>query len=161
FGAGARVFVLSDSCHSGSVIRTYRELAERAGTQILSGRDTDIGDEPVFRTPTPDIALRIYRENQDDYDSYLKGLPTQKESAAALRARVRLISGCADTQTSLDGTFNGLFTGTMLRVWKEGAFVGDYDRFHKAIVARMPSTQVPQHMVIGAADPIFDAQKPF
>jgi hypothetical protein len=72
-----------------------------------------------------------------------------------------LISGCQDNQLSLDGAFNGLFTGTLLRVWKEGRFEGDYRRFHAEIINRMPSSQTPNHFVIGPSDATYERQKPF
>ena len=62
---------------------------------------------------------------------------------------------------SSDGTFNGLFTGTLLRVWKDGAFTGDYKKFRQAIVQRMPPDQTPRYFVVGAPNPGFEAQKPF
>jgi hypothetical protein len=74
---------------------------------------------------------------------------------------VRLISGCQDDQTSADGPVNGLFTGTMLKVWSDGTFKGDYAAFHSEIVKRMPKTQQPNHSLIGPATPAFDKQKPF
>jgi hypothetical protein len=160
FVEGVRVFVLSDSCHSGSVIKQYRDIASRSGTEVLNSRDGAI-DAVRPRTMPPDVALRVYRQNREEYDSYLKQFPSEKSSKADLRARVRLISGCQDNQTSLDGTFNGLFTGTLLKVWKEGAFAGDYSDFHRAILARMPATQSPEHMVIGPANTAYDAQTPF
>jgi hypothetical protein len=74
---------------------------------------------------------------------------------------VRLLSGCQDNQLSLDGTFNGLFTGQLLRVWSSGRFEGDYAQFHRAILARMPATQSPNHDVFGLENAGFDQQKPF
>lgn len=162
FAKGVRIFVLSDSCHSGSVIKQYRDIATAGGRGVLRGAAGDGAEEPLrFRAmPTP-IALRTYRQNRAYYDGYTEKLPSNKESARALAATVRLISGCADEQLSMDGAFNGLFTGTLLKVWKEGAFDGDYTRFHRTIATRMPVTQSPQHMVIGPANSDFDQQKPF
>ena len=73
----------------------------------------------------------------------------------------RLISGCMDNQLSQDGAFNGLFTGTMLKVWKDGAFQGDYADFHRAILDRMPPDQSPNHFLVGASNAAYDAQAPF
>jgi hypothetical protein len=74
---------------------------------------------------------------------------------------VVLISGCQDDQTSADGDFNGLFTGTLKSVWANGAFTGTYKAFHKAIVAKMPASQKPALFRTGAANPAFIAQTPF
>jgi hypothetical protein len=105
-----------------------------------------------------EVALRTYRSNREFYDRLAKDVPPER---GVPRATVRLISGCQDNQLSLDGTFNGLFTANLLRVWNDGRFSGDYARFHRAILDRMPATQSPNHFVIGAASPAFDAEQPF
>jgi len=71
------------------------------------------------------------------YDGILKQ-QAQKRSRDATKASVLLISGCMDNQTSSDGAFNGLFTGTLLRVWNGGKFRGSYMKFWKQISQRMP-----------------------
>jgi hypothetical protein len=158
FDAGVRVLVLSDSCHSGSVTRaalamaqsetlTRGPVAEMLGTAGAS-----------YRYMPDDAALRTYRKNKSFYDDIQKAVSGERPR---LQATIRLISGCQDNQLSLDGTFNGLFTGQLLRVWSSGAFDGNYEAFHKAILHRMPASQSPNHFVIGPPNPEFDEQKPF
>jgi hypothetical protein len=163
FPAGVRILVLSDSCHSGSAVKVaFANLSSEASRTALQS----VGVEgPVrFRFMPDDVALRTYRQNAAFYDKLQKpaGRKTRAGAAkAALGATVRLISGCQDNQISADGTFNGLFTGMLLRVWNNGSFKRDYAAFHKAIVKRMPPTQTPNHYVIGAHNPAFAAQVPF
>ena len=90
--------------------------------------------------------------------AYLAGLPADMPPPAGT---VRLISGCQDDQLSSDGTFNGLFTATLLKVWNNGKFDGDYTAFHGEIIKRMPAIQQPNHFVIGPPAPAFDRQRPF
>ena len=71
-----------------------------------------------------------------------------------------LISGCQDNQLSLDGTKNGLFTQQLLSVWNDGRWQGGYQLFRKAIGAKMPPTQSPNYLKVGAANDAFEAQKP-
>jgi metacaspase-1 len=78
-----------------------------------------------------------------------------------VKASVLLISGCQDNQLSEDGTFNGLFTGTLQRVWNGGMFKGSYRRFHTAIATKMPPDQSPKLSLVGASNAAFIAQKPF
>ena len=158
FTPGARVLVLSDSCHSGTVTKmAFDALASGA---LSGGRLTQsLGvDAPRYRFMPDEVAFRTYRQNRAFYDKLQAGLPKKK---ATVKGTVRLVSGCHDNQLSLDGTFNGLFTGMLLRVWNNAQFVGDYAAFHKSIVRLMPSTQTPNHFVIGEANPSFDQQKPF
>lgn len=73
---------------------------------------------------------------------------------------VILISGCRDSQTSMDGEYNGAFTEQLLKVWDEGAFKGNYDSFHARIRAALPRSQSPNLFVLGNAKS-FLAQEPF
>jgi metacaspase-1 len=156
FAAGVRVLVFSDSCHSGTVTRAARgELDLDAVARELRAFGID---RPAHRFMPPTVALRTYRANKAFYDALGRSVPSE---AGAPAAAVRLISGCQDDQTSSDGVFNGLFTGTLLEVWDDGAFAGDYARFHAEIVKRMPRSQQPNHLVVGANDAVFDRQKPF
>jgi hypothetical protein len=156
FAPGVRVLVFSDSCHSGTVTRAARgEIDEGGVAEEL--RSFGI-EKPVFRFMPPHVARETYKANQSFYDGVGASVPTEKGDPAAT---VRLISGCQDDQTSADGVFNGLFTGTMLKVWDGGAFEGDYARFHADIVERMPKCQIPNHFIIGPGDPAFDGQRPF
>ncbi len=156
FAPGVRVLVFSDSCHSGTVIRAARgELKIEAITAELRGFGIE---KPVFRFMPPEAARKAYLANRKFYDDLGKSVPPEKGKPSAT---VRLISGCQDNQSSADGTFNGLFTGMMLKVWNDGGFQGDYARFHAEIVKRMPRCQKPNKMVIGPASRAFDRQKPF
>ncbi len=156
FAPGVRVLVLSDSCHSGSVIKVARD-----GTQSIQNVSDPlpVGTEAIpYRVMPPDKARQTVRQNREFYRDIAGKLPDQP---SPIQATVRLISGCQDNQLSLDGTFNGLFTGTLLKVWNDGAFRRNYARFHASILSRMPSDQSPNHMVIGAPNPDYDEQKPF
>jgi hypothetical protein len=155
FAPGVRVLVFSDSCHSGTVTK----LAYYQGTVSL--RAGAVGSQEVkYRAMPPDVALRTYRKNKSFYDRILKA-KVPKEKQPGVKATVLLISGCQDNQLSSDGDFNGLFTAQLLKVWKNGAFKGDYKTFHKMIVKRMPPDQTPNYFKVGAANLKFEAQKPF
>lgn len=144
---GVRVFLVSDSCHSGSVSRAKAEAAARE--PAAEGR---------YRAAPRDVAVATYLRNRAFYDGVAAGLP---ETPPVPQATVRLISACKDDQTAEDGTFNGRFTGALKRVWNKGQFQGDYAAFHAAIEALMPQRQTPRHSVIGPASAAFDAERPF
>ena len=107
FAAGVRVFVLSDSCHSGTVLKALRE-ARFAALGMTPGRP---------RMMPRDIALRVYMEHEQFYDKLQQ---RGKDPRTTMRATGLLISGRQDNQTSSDGDRNGLFTETLLAVWKSG-----------------------------------------
>jgi metacaspase-1 len=145
FVSGVRIFVLSDSCHSGTVLRAMQFSA--------------LGVAPVRPRMMPrDVALRVYMDHQKFYDKIQQGRSSPR---ARMRATALLISGCQDNQTSADGDRNGLFTQTLLAVWKNGKFQGDYRGFQKSIVKLMPPTQTPNFFTIGPANYAFEEQKPF
>ncbi len=171
FEAGVRILVLSDSCHSGTVVKVAFSHPESAGARAVLS-ELGIQGPLHFRAMPNDVALRTYRAHAKFYDSLqprvLSKGKNRKDAAAAKealqespKAAVRLISGCQDNQLSLDGAFNGLFTGTLRLVWDDGAFRGNYKTFHRAILRRMPPTQTPKHFLVGAHDPAYDQQHPF
>ncbi|WP_324750583.1 caspase family protein [Sphingomonas sp. LY54] len=148
FKPGVRISIISDSCHSGSV----NKLREQEGTT------EDIG-EFVSRLADIDLTRSVFEKHASTY------LPLQIASAGAsaapIPAGVILLSGCKDTQVSLDGTKNGLFTEKLKKVWKNGAFKGGYGKFHQQIAAQMPMSQSPQVSKVGTVDAAFVNQKPF
>ncbi len=167
FAAGVRILVLSDSCHSGTVTRAAAPPPSAAGRSKLM---------------PPAVAMRTYREHQEYYDKLQRDVAKAAGKAAAIDPdtvlagiavsprltalatrfgpATILISGCQDNQTSLDGDHNGAFTEQLLRVWNHGRFVGNYAKFHAAIVAGMPAGQTPNLFTLGAAAG-FIRQTPF
>ena len=164
FKPGVRVLVISDSCHSGTILR--------ADPGLLTARRRPNG-EPRPRFLPLSVARQTYLDNKSFYDRI--GAAVKGEGAGAMRrdeiasrpltqpvhASVRLLSGCQDNQLSMDGLLNGRFTQELLKVWAQGRFAGDYDAFHSRIVRGMPASQTPNHWTVGAGDPAFDAQAPF
>lgn len=169
FASGVRVLVLSDSCHSGTVTREVPQMM-----------DFPLDQRPKLMPEA--VAMRTYREHQSFYDKLQRDVAkaagddrlidpdialaqvavSGRLSAIVKRfkAKVILISGCQDNQTSMDGDHNGAFTEQLLKVWNNGAFVGNYASFHARIRARLASTQSPNLYTLGAAGR-FLTQRPF
>ena len=149
FGAGVRIIMLSDSSHGGSV---NKDLFYRSETAARTPR--------VYRAMPDEIALRVYQKNKEFYDPILTSRDTAK-ALESVKASVLLISACQENQYARDGTFNGLFTGTLKSVWNGGTFKGSYGKFHKAIGAQMPPDQSPRLSMVGTVDRWFRSQTPF
>jgi metacaspase-1 len=161
FARGVRILVFSDSCHSGTVIKlAYLAATVDHSPALRVANALGQNGPPRFRAMPPQVALRTYEANKRLYDPILESKALRK-AADHVKASALLISGCQDNQLSADGTFNGLFTGTLRRVWNGGQFKGDYRRFHKAILLRMPPDQSPNYFRAGERDPAFEAQSPF
>jgi metacaspase-1 len=156
FEAGVRILTLSDSCHSGSVIK----LAYYGGQAKIASNPATPSRLPVYRFMPAEVSLRTYRENRELYDGILKNKEL-KRALQSMKASALLISGCQDNQLSADGDFNGLFTAQMLRAWNDGGFRGDYRTFHRSILRLMPPDQTPNFFRAGKVNTRFEAQRPF
>lgn len=167
FRKGVRVLVLSDSCHSGTVVR--------------AGRPTPGTAEQRPRIMPPAVGMRVYSAHKAWYDQLQAdvakaagGRVSDPDTALAqvavsnrLTAIVRkfepsviLISGCQDNQFSMDGNQNGAFTEQVLRVWNTGAFQGSHAVFHARVRSGLPPTQSPNLFTLGPSA-AFLKQRPF
>lgn len=146
FELGVRVFVTSDSCHSGSIIKN-------ANNRMVSYNDF----KPKYMGDSN--ALSVYNCNKEFYDKLLSNV--KKVKSSEIKASVILISGCQDNQYSYDGTFNGTFTAALKRIWNGGKFDGSYEVFHKKIETLLPAYQTPNFLTIGKSNLTFKSQKPY
>ena len=142
FRKGVRIFVLSDSCHSGTVMRS------------------PTSDPPVGRIVPPVDNLTIYTIHSNMYDSIQGNIRPKSRSVVKMAASIIFISACQDHQLASDGPDNGLFTATLKRVWDNGNFTGNYRRFRDVIASKMPLWQTPGYAEFGATSK-FRIQTPF
>lgn len=146
FKEGVRILVISDSCHSGTIIKEI-------------GNENIKYTEKSTKYAPSEIAATTYFGNKEFYDNIIGSL--EKVDGKSIGATVKLISGCQDNQYSYDGTFNGQFTGKLKRVWNGGKFNGSYYEFYKAIMLALPQYQTPNYTTIGKFNSEFDDEKPF
>lgn len=144
FKTGVRLLVLSDSCHSGTVVRAL---------------PAELGGEAAIRMLPPTVRDAVNKAQRKLNDRLQAENPPR--TAASLKASLILISGCQDNQYSLDGDRNGLFTGNLRKVWNNGRFKFGYRRFRDTIAAAMPPSQTPNYLVLGPKNAAFEAQIPF
>jgi metacaspase-1 len=155
FNAGARIFVLSDSCHSGTVTRGLFDGL----VQLEADHGMRSKGNPRPKAMPREIADREYHRQQKKYDAIQA--KTKATVMKSPEAAVLLISGCQDNQLSSDGDVNGLFTEKLLSVWNAGKFAYDYRNFQRTIKKRMPPSQQPNYFVVGAATKAYERQHPF
>jgi hypothetical protein len=153
FPTGVRIFVLSDSCHSGTV--TKAALSGGRASPASFGLSSAARAKMLPRV----VQDATYAAHRKLYDRIQRELPAG--SRVSIGASVVLISGCQDNQTSADGARNGLFTEKLLKVWNRGKFRGGLRRFHREIVKLMPPVQTPNYFRAGAASASFERKKPF
>jgi hypothetical protein len=167
FAQGVRILVLSDSCHSGTVVRAGRPAPGTA--------------EQRPRIMPPAVGMRVYNAHKAWYDRLQADIakaaggrvsdPDTAIAQVAVSVRltgivqkfepsVVLVSGCQDNQFSMDGNHNGAFTEQVLRVWNNGGFEGSLAQFHARVRAGLPPTQSPNLFTLGPAA-AFLKQRPF
>ena len=168
FGAGVRILVLSDSCHSGSVTRARPEPPARGMRSKLMPAEVGLRvyqkHQAFYDARQAEVAKAAGPGKIADPDAVLSTLSVQSGRVSAIvrkfRAAAILISGCQDNQVSLDGDHNGAFTGRLREVWNNGKFAGNQAQFHATIKAGMPASQSPNLFLLGNAAS-FVAAKPF
>jgi hypothetical protein len=151
FNAGVRLLVVSDSCHSGTMLR---DMNFRTDGQVVEP------DEVFERTramPRP-IARDTARKNRQFYADLQRRLPSPRPE---IEATVRLLSGCQEDELSYEGRGNGRFTAALKQTFADGRFEGDYQSFHQTITKELKGRQRPNHMVSGVPNPEFDKEHPF
>jgi hypothetical protein len=148
FQPGVRILVLSDSCHSGSVLKL-----------VPNEQGVHVDDGVVIRAVPDEIQGKVNRAHRDEIKAIKKAHPGGDD--VDIGAHVLLISGCQDDQTSGDGPENGVFTGALLQIWDDGNFDGDYPAFREQIVARIKRNQTPELSTAGAPSDEFKSQQPF
>lgn len=162
FAAGVRIAVFSDSCHSGTVTRVGPPIASGAsGSTVPTFQPGAVGARS--RAMPAALAQRDFLRRRSLYEAIPHAGPSEGDDfkATEAQASILLISGCQDNQLSLDGTYNGLFTATLLTVWNGGQFRGGYPQLRDQISTRMPQTQTPKLTITGTPDRSFIWSRPF
>ena len=159
FRPGVRIFVSSDSCHSGTMTKAmflnpapflpHLEMRVRAST----------GPNLRPKFLPADVQSKIYKERATLYDDIRQKTPRREK--VNVECSVILISACQDNQAAMDGTKNGLFTETLLKVWDKGRFSGGYHHFRNEIAGFLPPTQSPKYTIVGHRERAFEHQRPF
>ncbi|MFN8251269.1 MAG: caspase family protein [Ferruginibacter sp.] len=160
FKAGVKIIVVSDSCHSGSVIKN-------TPTGFKPGNDPGL----VYKIMPPQVAVAVYESHQKEYTAFnkkecpLRSSKTKKILKTDIKATVLLMSGCQDKQLSQAQTFsfpdNSLFTAMMLQLLEKKKPPTSYASLVKAVRDKMPADQQPNLMTLGKKPEALEIQKPF
>lgn len=131
---GARLTVISDSCHSGTGTRAPVERSE-----AFRPRDGSLDPSAIRRFSPPDDAVLALQAAR---------LPVRRRMFYPESGMSEvLITGCNATEYSYDaylgGRFNGAMTANALDVIRSDPGMS-YAEFHKALRRRLPDARFPQ-----------------
>jgi hypothetical protein len=144
FRPGVRILVLSDSCHSGSVIR-----------DVLPA-DADLAEPPRLRT-MPDVLCR--GDSSSRAETYARA-KAQVADAPEPPAAVVLLAACQDDEEAQEIDAHGVFTSAVVEVWADGSFTGDHRELCQAVAARLEG-QVPNLLRMGGDVDQYLRERPF
>ncbi|HKQ76999.1 MAG TPA: caspase family protein [Blastocatellia bacterium] len=153
-----RILVVSDSCNSGTITRS--SLPSPRVSLVPTSQAGQIG-QPGRRSRRIRRGVQTSHMSQfrKTYDDILSGL--SKLETYAICACVMSLSACEDGQSADDGMENGAFTEALLRVWDNGAFIGDYGLFYDRLLDENLGIQKPKFSLSGNSSANFKKQRPF
>ncbi|MDX2135679.1 MAG: caspase family protein [Saprospiraceae bacterium] len=153
FAAGVRIFVISDSCHSGTVTKLFEEMAPEDAALVEHGY--------LSKSLEKDTVNTIYTQNQSLYDQLTAQFRDLPPNDGNIPARVRLFAACQDDQLAYDGSELGLFTQALKQVLgQEDAHRCPADELFRRIQLIYTYPE-PNHLVYGGEAPDFDQSFPF
>ena len=131
---GARIIVISDSCHSGTVARA---------ANFMPGVEHDEWHFAQMRFLAPEFYIR------GDQDRMRRAQRVENMRARGkIRAAAVLLSGCRDEEYSYDAWFNGrpngAFTYVALHTLKQLPQNASYKDWHREIRKFLPHINYPQ-----------------
>jgi hypothetical protein len=154
---GARVTVISDSCHSGSVTRVIPE-------EFLPGFVS--GDERRVRFLSP-VYFKDAQEVRDR-DAFpimgdaLRARSTRREKFPESEMGHVLLAGCMDVEVSYDAKIDDSFHGAMTYHALKAIADANYEITYQALVDRLGpallDAQFPQHPQLEGPDEAKDRQ---
>lgn len=143
FRPGVRIMFVSDSCHSGTMVR-------------LAPTSEAAAPEHRARSVPFHITSRIIT----DHDSVLRARKSAVRGRAKIRASVLSYGACQDNQVAYDGRENGAFTGALLSAVT--AHPRDcYGRIIARVRRALPPHQSPKYGWTGARDETFESSPAF
>ena len=154
FVPGVRVFVLSDSCHSGTVIRVLPPGLRAAAMQaddlgtIIPSVYKDVSSPVRYRLAPKKASAANFARYSELFETVQ--LVAGGEVGLDPQAGVISISGCQDNQLSADlGAPIGLFTVKLLEARAQVGASASFRELYKAIRGKMPMDQTPNLMTVG------------
>ncbi|KAA2243561.1 S8 family serine peptidase [Chitinophaga agrisoli] len=158
FPEGARILVISDSCHSGTITR----VADTDLSRLLGkGMAAAAGARGILsRQLSDEVQERTLEKNEDAYKA-IQDKYRVKKQAAGVKAAVKLLAACQDDQETLDGANNGIFTEAFMSILPDPAYATANCEMLMAAVRNRYQFPVPNFFQYGGIIDAFDYGFPF
>ena len=152
FKEGVRILVVSDSCHSGTMLRAMISS---------SWMETMEAERGVRLRYVPLESVRKILARQGGMRS-VRSAEMKVAVPEDVKASLKLLAACQDNQYAQEKNGQGLFTVTLLDTLKQTAGnITTYSALMERVISNMPPYQEPRLTNEGMASPAFDAQLPF
>lgn len=144
FAPGTRILVLTDACHSGSILR------DRANDLTPKALD--------------EVTSKIMKRMHPTMYSEMRGVLPKPQP---VQASILQLAGCREDQLSYESKSlqHGQFTAAMLQAWQAGLAENGSARSYSALYAAMrdamPDTQKPVMNKMGVDNARFNSQPAF
>ena len=146
FRRGVRIVFVSDSCHSGTVMRAAFSDYERMLTTTPHSK----------AMPGPIISAIVNAQHETLLGR--KALAARQHSEIV--ASVLALGACQDSQVAMDGPINGAFTGALLSTLRRFP-TNSYGRVIAECRRALPPSQTPSYTYAGPRSTAFESSTVF
>lgn len=144
FRAGVNIFVISDSCHSGSVVKAITDEA--------------LPDTRIRRFVPRQQLFATYQANKSIYEPLMRTPIVREEE---IPAAVLQLGACQDDEFAMEDGENGLFTKTIMKILERNGEVGSYQELLVRSKRALSGIQRPNLICYGSNHQQLLNQRPF
>lgn len=168
------IFVFFYSGHGGQVKDISGDEIDQLDETLIT-YDVDVIDDElndIWLNFKPGVRILMLSDSCHSGSVY-KGLKDgsismpkpffDKSTISDMKAEMLFFGGCHDRERSYGDENGGVFTNSLSRVWNEGRFSGNYEKFFNQIkiMAENDDMQHPEYHEYGPVNDSFRNQRPF
>jgi len=144
FEPGVNIFVISDSCHSGSVVKGLESNA--------------VTDSRLRRFVPRQQLFETYQANRGVYEPLMRMAITRDED---IPAAVLQLGACQDDEFAMEDGGNGLFTKSIMKILEKNGDIGSYQELFIRSKRALNGIQRPNLLSYGRNHELLIRSKPF
>lgn len=154
FREGVRIFLLLDSCHSGTASKEFPEFGAAAPTaEPLVDQWSKLVPFPIQKEVQEKNWVNVYAEIAERVSA-----PVPEED---IKASILQISACQDEEVARAGSFLSVFTSKIFQSLATHPNLENYETLYKHVKQLSPATQNPNSLAQGQNLSFFQQHRPF